>query len=114
MFRKKKEDTYLSHLAKRGYLPVANSVIAAAVEKDGLWHHYEEWRISTTTEFKISKEPLTHRVKYRVCVKCDYEFGCLCPTLERAMEMAGLYQQLIMNLFAQVGWPSWVSKASVE
>lgn len=111
---KKKEETYLAHLAKRGYLPVSTDVVAAAVEKDGLWHHYEEWRISTITEFKISKEPFTDREKYRVFVKCDYEFGCVCPTLERAIEMAGLYQQLIMNLFAQVGWPSWASKASIE
>ena len=111
---KKKEETYLSNLAKRGYLPVSNGVIAAALEKDGLWHHYEEWRISTITEFKISKEPFTGGEKYRVFVKCDYEFGCLCPTLERAIEMAGLYQQLIVNLFAQVGWPSWASKARIK
>ena len=109
-----KEDTYLADLAKRGYLNTTKEDILAAIESKGQWHEYEEWRISTVTEFQIYPEKFKDESWFRVFVKCDYEFSCVCPNIERAIEMAGMYQQMIMNLMTQVGWPSWASKTSVS
>ncbi|MBU2569024.1 MAG: hypothetical protein KJ725_03115 [Gammaproteobacteria bacterium] len=110
----KKEDKYLAELSKSGYLETPREEIQTSIEKKGYWQEYEEWRISTITEFKIEKEPFKDEMWFRVFVKCDYEFGCVCPTLDRAIEMAVMYQQLIMRLFVQVGWPSWASKEHVS
>ena len=109
-----KNDEYLACLAKKGYLNKKKSEIIKAITNAGGWYDYEEWRISTVTEFSISPEKFKDEDWFRVNVKCDYEFSCVCPTIERAIEMAGMYQQLIMQLFYQVGWPSWASKTSLE
>ncbi len=109
-----KEDTYLADLAERGYLNTSKEDILDAIKSKGMWHEYEEWRISTVTEFKILPEKFKDENWFRVIVKCDYEFSCVCPSIERAIEMAGLYQQLVMNMMVQVGWPSWASKTSVS
>lgn len=107
-------DNFLEHLARTGHLNTPKSQILAAILEKGEWHEYEEWRISTITEFTIVPEQFKDEKWFRVRVKCDYEFSCVCPTIERAIEMAGLYQQLIMHLFNQVGWPSWATKNSVH
>jgi len=108
------KDKFLADLAKKGHLNTSKNEILSAIADSGNWQEFEEWRISTVTEFNIGSEKLKDEDWFRVTVKCDYEFSCVCPTIERAIEMAGMYQQLIMHLFNQVGWPSWASISSVE
>jgi len=98
---------YLSNLAKEGSLKVETNNIISEIKENGSWKKFIEWRMAVTTELEISKEKNKNEYWYRVVVKCDYEFSCLCPCIERAIEMAGLYQELIVNLSMQVGWPSW-------
>lgn len=107
-------DKFLADLAKKGYLNTSKDEILKAIAETSNWQEFEEWRISTVTEFNIGTEKFKDEDWFRVTVKCDYEFSCVCPTIERAIEMAGMYQQLIMHLSNQVGWPSWASINSVE
>ena len=100
---------YLSSLLKKGNLNADENNIISEIQESGSWKIYLEWRMAVTTEIEISKEKNKNEYWYRVIAKCDYEFSCLCPTIERAVEMAGLYQELIVNLSKQVGWPSWES-----
>ena len=102
-------DDYLYTLAEKGVLAGEKDAVLAALEDSGKWEQCIEWRISTYTETTISYEMLNGEKCFRVYVKCDHEFSCLSPTIERALEMAGLYQQLIFKLFHQVGWASWES-----
>ncbi len=108
------KDRFLADLVQKGYLNTPKSEILQAIAESGNWQEFEEWRISTITEFNIGTEKFQNEDWFRVIVKCDYEFSCVCPTIERAIEMAGMYQQLIMNLFPQVGWPSWASISSLK
>lgn len=108
------KDKYLADLAKKGYLNTPKNKILQAIADTGNWQEFDEWRISTITEFNIDSEKFKDKDCFRVTVKCDYEFSCVCPTIERAIEMASLYQQLIMHLFNQVGWPSWETMNSLE
>lgn len=107
-------DKFLANLAKKAYLNTSKDEILRAIAETGFWQNFEEWRISTETEFNIRSEKFNNEDWFRVTVKCDYEFSCVCPTIERAIEMAGMYQQLIMHLFNQVGWPSWTSINSLK
>ena len=102
-------DDYLSKLAEKNVLAEEKDAVLAALEKSGKWEQFIEWRISTYIETTISYEMFKDEKRFRVHVKCDHEFSCLSPTVERALEMAGLYQQLIFKLFRQVGWASWES-----
>jgi hypothetical protein len=108
------KESFLADLAEKGHLNTSKSEILRAIAEFGNWQEFKEWRISTVTEFNISIEKFKNEDWFKVTVKCDYEFSCVCPTIERAMEMAGMYQQLIMHLFNQVGWPSWASISSVN
>jgi hypothetical protein len=108
------KDDYLVKLAKAGSTHYQKHEVLDAIEKDGTWEDCVEWRISTYTETCISPEYFKDENWFRVSVKCDYEFSCICPTIDRALEMVGLYQQLIFKLFHQVGWPSWASHESID
>jgi hypothetical protein len=108
-----KKDKFLADLAKKGYLNTPKEEILKSISNTGEWKEFEEWRISTVTAFYIGLEKFKEEDWFRVIVKCDYEFSCVCPTIERAIEMAGMYQQLVMHLSHQVGWPSWESSNSV-
>ena len=107
-------NTYLANLLEKGKLESSKEEILEEIEKNGIWKEYQEWRMAVTAEISIKNEDHNDEKWFKVNVNCDYEFNCLCPTIERAIEMAGLYQQLIMNLDAQVGWPSWVSASQME
>ncbi|MDH5433961.1 MAG: hypothetical protein OEY19_08440 [Gammaproteobacteria bacterium] len=109
MFGKNKDDTYFSRLIKQGYIPADSATIAQAIDKEGFWADSEEWRISTYTDYKISKIEKNDEIWFKVEVKCDHEFTCHCPTLDRAIEMTCLYSGMISTMFYQIGWPSWVS-----
>ncbi|MEZ9237099.1 MULTISPECIES: hypothetical protein [Shewanella] len=110
----KSEDDYLSKLLESGDVSHQKHAVLDAIEKGGVWEECVEWRISTYTETSISPEKFKDEDWFRVVVKCDYEFSCVCPTVDRALEMVALYQQLIFKLFRQVGWPSWATSNSVK
>ena len=103
------KDDYLFGLAQKNVLKEEKLAVLSSLEESGKWEQIVEWRISTFFETSISHEVFKNEKHFRVHVKCDYEFSCLCPTIDRALEMAGLYQLLIFKLFHQVGWPSWES-----
>ena len=102
----KTEDQYFINLLKNGYIPDDINAIKAAIDENGSWQAVEGWRIATDTEFKIYMVEKYDKEWYRVEVKCDYEFMCNCPSLEKAIEMAKLYQAMIENMYHQLGWPS--------
>ena len=85
----------------------------AAIEAKGFWEEFIEWRLSIVTSLRI--ERIRKRVLnedadwYRVCVKCDSELMCDCPTIERAVEYLGVFEHLVADLFWTLGWPSWAS-----
>lgn len=104
-----REDS-LELLVKATDLPGSPDSIAKKVAAEGVWEASEEWRIFTVTNFKILQIKKDRKSWFRVEVKCDHEFSCHCPTLERAMQMARLYQGIIRESFHQLGWPSWEEK----
>lgn len=107
--RKKKEDAYFVELCA-DQDPDLVSRIRDALEKDGCWRKSEEWRISTWTDMSVTRiEDESGRQRFNVCVSCDHEFACSAPTIERAAQWVWIYQKLIMRLFYQLGWPSWIS-----
>ena len=104
-----KEDYFVT-LAKSASLPDSPSIITKSINENGHWENSEEWRIFTETNYKITKIKKEKKFWFRVEVRCDHEFSCHCPTVERAIEMAGLYQEIIRESFYQIGWPSWEAK----
>lgn len=96
------KDTYLKDLMAVGKLEASNEEVSEAIEKNKEFIEYAEWRMGTCAEIKITSK----QEKYDVSVIYDYNFSCTCPTIERAIEMAVLYLQLIIKLDQQVGWPS--------
>ena len=83
MFR----DTYLKKLMAAGRLEASSKEVSEAIEKTNEFIEYAEWRMGTCAEIKITP----NQEKYDVSVIFDYNFSSTCPTIERAIEMAGLY-----------------------
>lgn len=108
MFRPKKNE-YFVKLAEDGYLPASYAEIEQAIAEKGCWEAAEEWRVGVWTDFRITKFEKDGNYRYRVEVRCDHEFCCYCLTLSRAIQMAGLYHNTIMELFQQLDRMSWVS-----
>jgi hypothetical protein len=96
------KDNYLKKLYESSHLEASVQEISRALEKSDVFTEYAEWRMGTCAEITISKLG----DKFKVKVEYDYKFECICPTLERAIGMAGLYIGLIIKLDQQVGWPS--------
>ena len=98
----------------------ASNEVRSAISRQGYWRDEDEWRISTITSSRI--EPIGRPASwgpgpeplYQVNVKCDHEFACIAPTIERAAEFVGIYKVLIMELFWTYGWPSWVAKGTFD
>ena len=84
--------------------------IRADIETQGFWAAVEEWRISTATSKRIEPVERGGRTWFRVSASCDHHFSCHTPTLERAVEMLGIYDRLLMDLFWTTGWPSGEAK----
>jgi hypothetical protein len=76
------------------------------------WSFVIEWGVGKETYIKISKST-KNKSWYDVWVELDHQFHCLCPTIERAVEFADIYSDLIYNLYMSHGWPSWHSKTSL-
>lgn len=77
------------------------------------WTHHQ-WRISTVTSTLIERTGEPAYRAYRVQVECDYMLEAHCPTIERAAEIAHVYQALILPLWKKYGWPSWKSRTELE
>jgi len=88
--------------------------IRTAIDTIGYWERHDEWRISTVTSKRIVPATRQGRAGFLVSVKCDHEFNCHCPTLERAVEMVSVYDRLIEDLFLTIGWPSWAKRDRLE
>src|SRR6266851_2888874 len=81
--------------------------IVAAVERDGKWETHDEWRISTVTSTRIERTGQPAWRAYHVRVECDYVLEADCPTIERAADIAHMYQALVIQVWKQHGWPRW-------
>lgn len=100
------KDDYLKKLMEAGSLETSRSDIALSIKESQEFIEYDEWRMGTCAEIKISLNSASAEPSYDVSVIYDHKFGCTCPTLDRAIQLAGLYLQLIIKLDQQVGWPS--------
>ena len=96
------KDDYFKKLMNRGALDASITEIETAIKSAGKFTEYAEWRMGTCAEVTIASEG----DKFRVAVNYDYNFSCTCPTLEKAIKMAGLFVQMLIKLDEQVGWPS--------
>ena len=94
----------LSTLAKNN--PSRLEEIIKSIAEKGFWMASEEWRISTVTQMRIEPIEIYGGKYYKVSVKCDSEHVCYCPTIERAAEFLGVFEQFIMDLLWTLGWPS--------
>ncbi|HYD82383.1 MAG TPA: hypothetical protein VEC06_21475 [Paucimonas sp.] len=104
----------LRKLARRRFSRARVRAVSAAIAEKGYWEERYEWRINTETEARIEPVRFLGRQFFQVSVKCDQEFLCRCPTIARAVEFLGVYEELAMATFEQLGWPSWASRTRLE
>jgi hypothetical protein len=89
--------------------------VADAIDTHGTWTRHQEWRISTVTSTTIERtDSIKRHERYKVRVECDYVFEADCPTLARALEIAARYEQLTLQLWREMGWPSWATRWRLE
>jgi hypothetical protein len=108
------EVPYLAALSRQASSYNNFDEIRRAVDANGFWERYDEWRISTVTTKRIEAAEREGRKGFLVKVGCDHEFSCHCPTLERAVEFLNIYDGLIVDLFYTVGWPSWAARNRLD
>jgi hypothetical protein len=83
------------------------AIVRAAMDKDGHWEEWEEWRISTSFNSRIEREDITGKTWFKVSVECDgQQFMCRCPSLEKAYLVSKFYRRVIVDQFYSVG-PPW-------
>jgi hypothetical protein len=97
---------YYAELARITKDPARLAQVKEAVEKQGFWQDSHEWRISTVLDARIEPVEVKSHQWFRVTVKCDHEFLCHTQTIERAVFFLALYQQLIIDMFYNLGWAS--------
>ena len=90
--------------------PARAAAVRKALTTDNHWEEANEWRIFTVMTSRIERRVENNRWMFRVTVECDHEFSAACPTVERALEVVVVYEQLIKDLFSSLGWPGWASK----
>lgn len=79
--------------------------------------HELEWRIFTNMTISIvpvAYDSSNHKTKYMVIAWCDYELKANCQTIERAIEIAMLFEDTIPLMWRQIGWPSWLARDKME
>ena len=87
------------------------SEIKKSIDEKGFWEIKNEWQFFVITTSSIAKiEELNPKNKSKgfvfvVTVKCDYEFRCECPTLERAVAFCEIFQKWIEEGSSKYGWP---------
>ncbi len=101
---------YLEGLSARAQEPRSIEAIRHTIAKQGYWEETVEWRISTITSTRIEAVQQEGNAAFRVHVSCDSEMIAICPTVERAVEFAGIFAGLQQDLFWTVGWPSWEAR----
>ena len=109
LLRRKEErrgHDYFTELIRITKNPARLTEIKDAVENRGFWQDSYEWRISTVLDARIEPVEEKSRQWFRVTVKCDHEFLCHTQTIERAVFFVALYQQLIIDMFYNLGWAS--------
>ncbi len=105
---------YLESLSEKARDAKRTKEIRDAIEKNGFWEDFVEWRISTITETRVEPVERDGRTWYQVQVRCDSEHTCRCPTIERAVEFLGVFEGLVQDLFWSLGWPSWATPKQLE
>ena len=105
---------YLERISENARNSKRIQEIGAAIQKNGFWKDFVEWRVSTVTEMRIEPVERNGKTWYRVKVKCDSEHTCHCPTIERAVEFLGVFESLTHDLFWSLGWPSWAGPKQLE
>ena len=118
MWRSKKQgsrkDLAQRFFASLPYAPDRTSEIRSAIENNGRCYDAIEWRISTTTVLSVEPVEVKGKKWYRASAKCDHEFTCHAPTVERAAQFLRVYEQLIVDMLYALGWPSWASMAKLD
>ena len=80
--------------------------IEAAIERDGAWEEYREWRIGTESTNRI--EPA--EAGYRASTDCDGVYEAAVRSLPMALEALEVLFSLRRDLFYEVGWASWADR----
>jgi hypothetical protein len=83
--------------------------IKSHLEDNDSWSFVIEWGVGKETYIQISKSS-KHKTWFDVLVELDHQFKCTCPTIDRAVEFADIYADLIYKSYMSNGWPSWHSK----
>lgn len=114
MFQRDNSIDYLRKISGRAQ--TRGRLIAAreAIEASGVWEEHIEWRISTVTSLRIEAIQQEEGRWFKVSVRCDAEMIAVCPTLERAVEYAGIFEYLHSDLFWTIGWPSWAAPGQLS
>ncbi len=100
---------YLKRLSNDARRRQREATVSAAILEKGYWEEHEEWRISTVTTLRIEPVDKDGTRWSKVTVSCDASMTAHCPTIDRAIEFAGMFERLHQDLFWTVGWPSWAS-----
>ena len=115
MFGTSRKNQIFIDIPQRGCLTEKIDQIRDNLTSYGEWQTKHSWDNSYTwTNFKISAVKKNGLKLFKVHVKCDFELSCLCPTVERAVQMACLYQKFIESASENIGWPTWASKTQLE
>lgn len=103
---------YLAELGAKARVraPERLEEILGTIRGRGLWEEAFEWRISTVMTSRVEPEEASGRRWFKVTVRCGAEFACRAPTLERAVEFLGVFEQLTMDLFYALGWSTWAAE----
>jgi hypothetical protein len=81
--------------------------VRSAMDKNGHWEEWEEWRISTSFKSRIEREDIEGKTLFKVSVECDGQhFACRCPNLDKAYLISKFYRRVIVDQFYSVG-PPW-------
>jgi len=96
---------YLKELSEKAKKARRIEAVQAAIESKGYWEDAPEWRIFTQTHLRIEPVDKNGQRWYRVQASCEHEMSCLSPTIQRAIEFLGVYEQLIQDLFWTLDWP---------
>jgi hypothetical protein len=109
-----RKDLAALFLSETPYVPDRSNEIRTAIARNGRYEEIVEWRISTTTSLSVEPVQVKGKEWYRVSAKCDHEFSCHAPTIDRAAQFLRIYEQLIADMFYALGWPSWASKTKLH
>ncbi|MCH8877102.1 MAG: hypothetical protein IIA89_09835 [Chloroflexi bacterium] len=109
LLRKKHEPRghdYFAELAEVTKNPDRLEEVREALESQGFWEDSYEWRIFSEMQVRIEAVEKDSRQWFRVSVKSDHEFRCHAQTIERAAFFSALYQELIIDMYYNLGWAS--------